>query len=172
MNLIQQIEDAIVTGVDLREAYRNDLHVTIRIAKDFYDFLVKNEEAPDESQIDHIAGTIRSGIDEYYSLAYGCRSILRSGKGNTFGPNAHWDFPALRENFMRAFDRLADSDASVTDRLGSLLFLTHLELVFLARHFPSAVLAERASDSMTVQENLQAIKKMIGGKASWSRDDD
>ncbi|MGA2851804.1 MAG: hypothetical protein ABSE46_22605, partial [Terracidiphilus sp.] len=70
MNEVQQIEDTIVTGSDLHEMYREDLHLTIRIAKDFYDFLVKYGESPDVDQIDYMAGTIRSGVDEFYSLAY------------------------------------------------------------------------------------------------------
>ena len=45
MNQVQQIEDTIVTGSDLHETHREDLHVTIRIAKDFYDFLVKYGES-------------------------------------------------------------------------------------------------------------------------------
>lgn len=144
--------------------------MTIRIAKDFYDFLVKYGESPDGDQIDYMAGTIRSGMDEFYSLAYGCRSFVRSRKDNSFDPHVHWDFPALRERFMRGFEHLADPDLNSADRLASLFFLTHLELVFLARHFPSAIFAERASDSMSTNECLQSIKKMIGGKESWIRD--
>jgi hypothetical protein len=180
MNRIEQIEDAIVTGTDnlfaganVKTGYpttREDLHVTIRIASDFYDFLVKYGESPDAEQIDYMAGTIRSGIDEFYLLAYACRSIVRDNKTWKFDPHEHWNFSALREGFLRGFEHLADPDVSAADRLASLLALAHLELVFLARHFPSAIFAERAGDSMTVNESLQAIKKMIGGKASWTRD--
>ena len=162
MNQVERIEEAIVAGSDLHETNREDLHVTIRIARDFYDFLVKYGEFPNGEQIDYMAGTIRSGIDEFYLLAYGCRSIVRDSETWKFDPHEHWDFSTLREWFMRSFEHLADPDVSAADRLASLLALTHLELVFLARHFPSAIFAERASDSMTIDENLQAIKKMIG----------
>jgi len=144
--------------------------VTIRIAWDFYDFLVKYGESPNEEQIDYITGTVRSGIDEFYLLAYGCRSIVRDNEAWKFDPHELWNFPVLRERFMRGFERLADPDVSTADRVASLFALIHLELVFLARHFPSAIFAGRASDSMTIDENLKSIKEMIGGKASWTRD--
>jgi hypothetical protein len=170
VNRVEQIEDAIVAGSDLHETYREDLHVTIRIAGDFYDFLGKYGESPNGEQIDYMAGTIRSGIDEFYLLAYGCRSIVRDNETWRFDPHERWDFPVLRERFMRGFEHLADPDVSTADRLASLFGLTHLELVFLARHFPSAIFADRASDSMTDAEIRQDIKRMIGGKASWTRD--
>jgi hypothetical protein len=181
MDRVERIESAIVAGaedlfedanirVDLRSTTREDLHTTIRIAKDFYDFLVTHGESPNGEQIDYMAGTIRSGIDEFYLLAYSCRSVIGNGGTKSFDPHEHWDFPALRERFMRGFDHLADPDVSAADRLASLFALTHFELVFLARHFPSAIFAERASDSMTINESLQSIKKMIGGNASWTRD--
>jgi hypothetical protein len=170
VNRVAQIEDAIVAGSDLHEAYRGDLHVTVRIAGDFYDFLVEYGESPNGKQIDYISATIRSGIDEFYLLAYGCRSIVRDNETWKFDPHQHWDFPLLRERFMRGFEHLADPDVSTADRLALLFTLTHLELVFLARNFPTAIFGDQASDSMTINESLQSIKKMIGGKASWTRD--
>jgi hypothetical protein len=171
MNEIQQIEDGIVAVSGLHETYREDLHVTIRVARDFYDFLVKYGESPSGEQIDYIAGTIRSGMDEFYLLANGCRSIVRDNDTWKFDPHEHWDFSALRERFIRGFEHLADPDVSAADKLASLFALTHFELIFLARHFPSAIFAERPSDLMTINESLQSIKKMIGGKASWTRED-
>jgi hypothetical protein len=185
MDRVEQIEDAIVSGAEgyfddanIREDLRGystaraDLHVSIRIANDFYAFLVQHGESPDTEHIDYMAGTIRSGIDEFYLLAYACRSIVRDNETWKFDPHERWDFPVLRERFMRGFEHLADPDVSTADRLASLFGLTHLELVFLARHFPSAIFADRVSDSMTINENLQSIKKTIGAKASWSRDAD
>jgi len=170
VNRVEQIEDAIVAGSDLHETYREDLHVTIRIAGDFYDFLVKYGESPNGEQIDNMVGTIRSGMDEFYLLAYGCRSLVRDNEAWKFDPHEHWDFPALRERFMRGFEHLADPDVSAAKRLASLFALTHFELVFLARHFPSAIFADRASDSMTVNELRQDINRMLGGKSSWTPD--
>ena len=144
--------------------------MTIRIAANFYDFLIKYGESPNGEQIDYMAGTIRSGIDEFYLLAYGCRSIVRESEAWKIDPRECWNFPALREKFMRAFEYLADRDVNADDRLATLFALTNLELVFLARQFPPAIFADRATDSLTIDENLQSIKKIIGGKASWTRD--
>ena len=170
MDRVEQIKDAIVAGSDLHETYREDLHVTIRIAGDFYDFLVRYGESPNGEQIDYMAGTIRSGIEEFYLLAYGGRSIVRDNETWKFAPHERWDFPVLRERFMRDFEQLGDPEMSAVGKLATLFALTHLELVFLAQNFPSAIFADRASDSMTTNEILQAIKKKIGGKASWTRD--
>lgn len=170
MDQVERIEETIVAGSELHETYREDLHVTIRIARDFYDFLVKYGEAPDAEQIDYMAGTIRSGIDEFYLLAYGCRNIVRDNATWKFDPHEHWDFSAVREGFLRGFEHLADPDVSAADKLASLFALTHLELVFLARHFPSAIFADRASDSMSIAELRQDINRMLGGKSSWTRD--
>jgi hypothetical protein len=170
MNRVELIEDAIVAGSNLHETYRENLHVTIRIARDFYDFLVKYGESSNGEQIDYMAGTIRSGIDEFYLLAYGCRSIVRNNETWKFDPLEHGGFPVLRERFMRGFEHLDDPEVGAVDKLASLFALTHLELVFLGQNFPSAIFAERAGDSITINESLQSIKKMIGGKANWSRD--
>jgi hypothetical protein len=185
MNRAEQIEDAIVAGAEgffdethIREDLRGyattraDLHVTIRIAGDFYDFLVQYGERPNAEQIDYMAGTIRSGIDEFYLLAYSCRSIVRSGETKDFDPQEYGTFPALREKFMRGFEHLSAPDVSAADKLASLFALTHLELVFMAKNFPSAIFADRSGDSMTAAELRQDIKRMIDGKSSWTRDTD
>lgn len=161
--------DRLATPSGIQSTTRDDLHVTIRIASDFYDFLVKCGESPDAYSIVYMSGTIRSGIDEFYLLAHSCRHAARDGATKSIDPHEHWDFPGLRERFMRGFEHLADPDMSGGDRLVSLFSLTHLELVFLARHFPSAILADSPSDSMTTNELLQNIKRMIGGKAAWTR---
>ena len=170
MNRVELIQDAIVAGSELHGTNREDLQVTIRIARDFYDFLVRHEVSPNGEQIDYMSGTIRSGIEEFYLLAYGCRSILRDTKALKSDPHEHWDFQALREMFMRGFEHLADPDVSAADKLVSLFALTHLELVFLAWHFPSAIFAERTSDSWTTAEIRRDIDRMLGGKSSFSKE--
>ncbi len=166
MDQLEQIEDAISAGSELHSTYRNDLHVTIRIAKDFYDFLAKHRDAPDGEQIDYMAGTIRSGIDEFYLLAYGCRGIIKDEANWNLDPQEQWNFPVLRERFMKTFEHLVEPDLRASERLTSLFVLTHLELVFLALYFPFAIFAESASDSMSIKESLESIRKMIGDKTS------
>src|SRR5580698_1947260 len=126
---IEHIVDAIVAG---SEGYfdsaedRSDLQVAICIARDFYDFLVKFGETPDLDDVDYMMGTIRSGMDEFFSLAYSCRGINTASATWGFDPHAHWDFPVLRERFMRVFEHLDGPDPSVVDKLASLLVLIHL----------------------------------------------
>jgi hypothetical protein len=142
--VIERIEDPIVAGSEgfLDEPdIREDLHVTIRIARDFYDFLVKFGDRPPAKEVAYVTDTIRSGMDEFFALAYLCRVINTGTDTWSFDPHVPWDFSALREKFLRDFERLAGSpEMSVVDRLASLLALTHLELVFLAQYFPSAIL--------------------------------
>lgn len=145
VDLVKRIEDSIVTGsegfFDERNI-RDDLHVVIRIAGDFYDFLVKSGERPPAKEIDYMMGTIRSGMDEFFSLAYLCGTITGSETWS-FDRDVHWNFPALRESFLRGFEHLTEaSDVSAVDGLASLLSLTRLELVFLAQHFPSATFGD------------------------------
>jgi hypothetical protein len=143
MDSIGRIEDLIVTNSDGffdEPGIRADLHVTIRIAGDFYDFLVKFGENPPAEAIDFVIGTIRSGIDEFFSLAYICRLVDTARDTWTFDRHSQWDFPALRERFLRSLEHLAESrDASAAHSLASLFALVHLELVFLAQHFPLAI---------------------------------
>jgi hypothetical protein len=153
---IDRIEGAIVNG---SEGYfdepgmREDLHVTIRIAKDFYDFLVKFGETPPADEIDYVMGTIRSGMDEFFLLAYSCRCINTENETWSFDRHVHWNFPELRETFIRRFQHLVESDDSAVDRLASLLLLAHLELVFLAQNFPPPFEYEKV-DLETARKNL------------------
>jgi hypothetical protein len=173
MGRVEQIEEAIIASSEgffddsdtredlkVRSTTREDLHVTIRIAGDFYDFLEKYEEPPDAKEIDYMAGTIRSGMDQFYLLAYICRSIVREKGAWSFEPHDHWDLSALRERFMRGFEHLAAPGVSAADRLSSLFALTHLELVFMVRHFPSAIFADWPPPSRTWDETMELIRTM------------
>jgi hypothetical protein len=169
MDQVGQIEEAILVGCGLHETNRKDLHITIRIAKDFYDFLSNFGECPKAEQIDYISGTIRSGIDEFYLLAYSCRSHFRANLKEAINPLAQWDFPHMRQRFMSIFEHLIDSHLSCEEKLASLFLLTHIELAFMAQNFPFAIFLERPSDSLTVDEIRQDIDKMLGGNSSFSR---
>ncbi len=46
----------------------------IRIAGDFYDFLAKSHGEPRAREVAYVLDTIRSGMDEFFSLAYICRN--------------------------------------------------------------------------------------------------
>lgn len=141
MDSIDRIENLIVNssgGFFDERNIREDLHVGIRIAKDFNDFLVNFGECPPPVEIDYILGTIRSGIDEFFALAHLCAIIDARSEAWTFDRHTSWDFPKLRKDFLHNFQYLMESqNVEAVNGLAHLLLLTHLELVFLAQHFPS-----------------------------------
>ncbi|HZR30960.1 MAG TPA: hypothetical protein VFA76_03785 [Terriglobales bacterium] len=143
MDSVSRIEELILGGSEGffdEPNTREDLHVTVRIARDVYDFLKRYGENPSAKEIDYITGTIRSGVDELFALAYQCVTINTGRDSWSFDSHVHWDFPALRERFLRDFEHLSESrEASAAQRLVTLLNLGHLELVLLAHHFPSAI---------------------------------
>jgi hypothetical protein len=178
VNRVESIEEAIIAsskGLFDSAGIREELHVTIRIARDFYDFLVKFGDSPGVYEIDYMMGTVRSGMDSFYQLAYICRGISGSTWTKSVNPQVHSDFPVLREMFMRGFEHLDDPDASLLDKLDSLFALTHLELEFLAHHFPRAVFADAPDGSRfsveidsDLSEVLTDIREMRAGRLSVS----
>ena len=143
---INRIEDHIVKGSENffdDQDSRCDLHVTIRIAHDFYKFLEKFGENPPTGEITYVSDTIRSGMDQFFLLADSCTVINVDPDNWHIRQHTSWDFPALRYQFLHGFERLANSpDAGAAQMLSWLLELTHLELVFMALHFPSAIFGD------------------------------
>jgi hypothetical protein len=163
-NLIVASSDGFFSEPEIRE----DLHVTIRVASDFYDFLVKYGETPPSEEIDYMMGTIRSGMDQFFALAYVCGIINTGSETWRVDTPLHCDFPILRERFLSDFEHLAGTpDASMADRLASLLALTHLELVFLGQHFPSAIFKNVASSSQPSSEFLSDLSEWQAGRLSF-----
>jgi hypothetical protein len=146
MNTVDEIEEQIVRGSDgffEDEDIRENLHVTIGIAGAFYNFLVEHGERPAADDIDEIMGIIRLGMDHFFSLAHFCKIIDMEKDSRSMERFLHWDFRALRETFVRGYERFAGCpDISAVEALPSLFALTHLEMVFLAQHFPSAIFEE------------------------------
>lgn len=149
MDAIDRIEELIVEGSQglFDDSHiREDLHVTIRIAADFYNFLMQFGNQPPAKEIDYLMGTIRSGMDEFFAVAY-CSGTMTGSDTWTFDTHTNWDFPHLREIFLRGFESLVGSNDASVDNLAALLALTHLELVFLAQNFPTAILGDLAGTS-------------------------
>lgn len=137
---VERIEDQIVKGSEDFFKEDCDLHVTIRIAHDFYKFLERFGEKPPMREITYVSDTIRSGMDQFFLLADSCTVINVDDDNWRFPMHASGDFPALRHRFLNGFERLANSpDAGAAQMLSWLLELTHLELVFMALHFPWAI---------------------------------
>jgi hypothetical protein len=140
MDPVERIEQIVVNGSDGffdDPLLREDLHITIRIAGDFYRFLAKFGDNPPPKEIAYVTDTIRSGTDWFFGLAHLCTMI----HADAVDSDAPKEFPLLRAKFMRDFENLAASTNSGAEAaLASLLALTHCELVFLAHNFPSAIL--------------------------------
>jgi hypothetical protein len=144
MDQVSHIEDLIVCGAegffDGPGSHRMDLHVTIRIAFDFHKYLSSATDSLVVENVRYMMDTIRSGMDQFFLLGYSCSAINVGGDVWRFDHEVPRSFQELREAFMRRFDNLIAPESSAIDRLASLLALTHLELVFLAQHFPCILL--------------------------------
>jgi hypothetical protein len=115
---------------------RSTLEVTVRICCEFLDFLLNAEgEAPDSSDASYIADTIRSGLDEFFTMAQWGRILkgLRLSQG--FEAELPQTFVAFRAKYDATFQELLRCDASVA-AFGRLLSLTQLMILFLAVYFP------------------------------------
>ncbi len=69
--LREQIEAVILRGADDffdAPEDRAALEVTVRVCCEFYDFLARASDPPDSSDANYMASTIRSGMDEYFTM--------------------------------------------------------------------------------------------------------
>ncbi len=140
MDLIHQIEDPIVQQSEGYFEADSDLHVTIRITVDFFHFLSTHQEMPSTDEVDYMCGTIRSGMDMFFLLAYSCNAIDTDSRTWAFDCEMPVTYKDLRASFLSRFEHVVRPELSAPDRLACLLALVHLELVFIAQHFPSAIL--------------------------------
>jgi len=140
--ITKDIEDRMVAGsedlYDTPDA-RMDLHVTIRIACDFHQFLLDHGETPSDLDADYVMGTIRSGMDQYFSLAHSASTISDQFARWNFDQQAISSFPELRSACLRRFQELFNPQATACELLASLIAFVHLELLFLAHTFPLIV---------------------------------
>jgi hypothetical protein len=143
MDIVEQIRDLILTeSVGDLASSKEDLHVAIRIARDFYNYLRMYEKPPHPVDVSYMLGTIRSGMDFLFLLIPSC--IYRDDEEKwigTFDPLRAWSYPELRKEFLTRFESLASPQLDRADRLVSLFTLKHLELVYLAQNFPQAEVA-------------------------------
>ena len=73
-----------------------DLQITIRIACEFFVFLRQSKDVPELDEAEYMAGTIRSGLDWFFSMAHtgGMLTGLKLQSG--FGPKLPSSFPELK----------------------------------------------------------------------------
>ena len=111
------------------------LRVTIRITGAFHDFLNKWGNAPPKDEVEYMVGTIRSGIDFFFSMMFLYRILDTSRARRTFSWEVTPEFARMRQSFLSMFDTLASEGLEFTERLACLLILTKIQLVFLASNF-------------------------------------
>jgi hypothetical protein len=139
-DLRDQIEAIILRGSEGffdEPEDRTTLEVTVRICCKFFDFLRETRgETPDPSEVNYIAGTIRSGMDEYFTMEQWGR-ILRGLKlQEGFSDKLPQSFVELKTEYEAVFQRVLDCDVSA-EAFGLLLSLTKLMLLFLTVYFQS-----------------------------------
>lgn len=146
---------ARVTAVILRDSEgffddpkeSEDLHITVRIACEFSVYLQRTNDMPELSEAEYMAGTIRSGLDWFFSMAH-TGSILKGLKLHTgFGPKLPNALSELKASYNSAFGQLLESDHSIK-AIGLLLSLVQMMLLFMTVYFPSflSFSGESASD--------------------------
>jgi hypothetical protein len=112
------------------------LQNTIRIACEFLDFLKRTEGTPELSEAEYMADTIRSGIEDFHTMADwgGILSGLELRKG--FGQNIPSTLAEMKEMCDSLFQQLIHSTSSAKG-VGLLLSLVQIMLLFMTVYFPS-----------------------------------
>jgi len=113
-----------------------DLQITIRIACEFFVFLRQSKDVPELDEAEYMAGTIRSGLDWFFSMAHTGGMLtglkLRSG----FGPKLPSSFPELKASYDSVFHQVLESTHSIK-AIGLLLSLVQMMFLFMTVCFPS-----------------------------------
>lgn len=133
-----------------------DLQVVVRIAGEFKRFLDRYDREAPEKEIAYISDTIRSGMDQFFALAHSCSVIERVHTEWQFRPCRNWNYHDLRRRFLDKFDDFASPNRDGLQRLSCLLELTHIELVFLAAHFPLTIFKVIAQSGLSPRSDESA----------------
>lgn len=137
--LRDQIEAIILRGAeDFFDAPedRSALEVAVRICCEFYDFLGHTTDPPDSSDANYVASTIRSGMDEYFTMEQYGRILSGLKLQEGFSGKLPQTFTELKTEYQAIFQRVLDSEVSA-EAFGLLLSLTKLMLLFLTAYFQS-----------------------------------
>jgi hypothetical protein len=139
--LREEIEAIILRGADDffdAPEDRSALEVTVRICCEFYDFLTRAGDAPDSSDANYMASTIRSGMEEYFTLEqYGrVLSGLKLREGFSCSGKLPQTFSGLKTEYETIFKQMLECEVSAM-AFGLLLSLTKLMLLFLTVYFQS-----------------------------------
>ncbi len=112
------------------------LQVTIRIACEVLDFLRRTHGTPELREAEYMAGTIRSGMGEYFTMGQwgAILSGLELQKG--FGRKLLSSFSEMKASYDSTFQQLIQCTSSAKG-IGLLLSLVQMMLLFMTAYFPS-----------------------------------
>ncbi len=113
-----------------------DLQVTVRIACEFFVFLQRTNDVPELGEAEYMAGTIRSGLDWFFSMAQTGKILTGLKLQSRFGPNLPSTFSELKASYDSVFNQLLKSSHSIK-AIGLLLSLVRMMLLFMTVYFPS-----------------------------------
>src|SRR5579862_7477635 len=106
------------------------LQITIRIACEFFMFLQQSNDVPELREAKYMAGTIRSGLDWFFSMAQEGRILTGLKLKRGFGPKLPSTFSELKESYESVFHQVLESTHSAK-AVGLLLSLVQMMLLFM-----------------------------------------
>jgi hypothetical protein len=115
---------------------RDALEVTVRICCEFYNFLETEGADPDPSEARYVAQTVRSGMDQYYTMEQYGRILGGLKLQEGFSQKLPQTLVELKIEYEAVFQQVLDCKSSAR-AFGLLLSLTRLMLLFLAVYFQS-----------------------------------
>jgi hypothetical protein len=116
--------------------WSEDLQITVRIACEFFVFLQQSNDVPELEEAKYIAGTIRSGMDWFFSMAQTGRILTGLKLQYGFGPRLPSTFSELKVSYDSTFHQVLDSTHSIK-AIGLLLSLVQMLFLFMTVYFPS-----------------------------------
>jgi hypothetical protein len=115
---------------------REDLQITVRIACEFFVFLQQSNDVPEFGEADYMAGTIRSGLDWFFSMAQTGGGLTGLKLQSGFGPRLPSTFSELKASYDSVFHEILESTHSAK-AIGLLLSLVQMMFLFMTIYFPS-----------------------------------
>jgi len=113
-----------------------DLQITVRIACEFFVFLQQSNDVPELDDAEYMAGTIRSGMDWFFSMAQTGRILTGLKLQRGFGRKLPSTFSELKASYDSVFHQVLESTHSIK-ALGLLLSLVQMMFLFMTVYFPS-----------------------------------
>src|SRR5258708_22566215 len=123
-----------------------DLQITVRIACEFFVFLEQSNDIPELGDAEYMAGTIRSGLDWFFSMAQTGGSLTGLKLQTGFGPKLPSTFSELKASYDSVFHQLLESTHSIK-AIGVLLSLVQMMFFLITDYFPSFLPLSGESDS-------------------------